>query len=200
MSAEDSVMMWIDGLKRKDETAAQELWERYFHRLVALAGKKLPGHVKRTFDEEDVALSAFHSLCQGVQKNRFPELEDRDNLWSLLVVITARKAMRRLRGNQAEKRGGGDVRGESIFGSIPQEENLGIENVIGNTPTPEFALQICEESDQLMDQLPDESFREIARLKLAGYSNEEIVTQTGLSRRTVGRRLSLIRQLWNEDG
>lgn len=200
MSAEDSVMMWINGLKNKDETAAQQLWERYFQRLVALAGKKLPGHVKRTFDEEDVALSAFHSLCQGVQKDRFPELEDRDNLWSLLVVITARKAIHRLRGNQAEKRGGGAVRGESIFGAISPEENFGIDNLIGDSPTPEFALQICEESDLLMDQLPDGSFQEIARLKLAGYSNDEIVKQTGLSRRTVGRRLSLIRQLWNENG
>ncbi len=108
--------------------------------------------------------------------------------------------MRRMRANTAEKRGGGDVRGESIFAAMPQDENFGIDHVIGDSPTPEFAMQICEESDVLLDQLPDESFKEIARLKLAGYSNDEIVTQTGLSRRTVGRRLSLIRQLWNENG
>ena len=44
-------------------------------------------------DEEDVALSAFDSFCRGAQRGRFPQLDDRDNLWRLLVVITSRKAV-----------------------------------------------------------------------------------------------------------
>lgn len=92
------------------------------------------------------------------------------------------------------------IRGESGFGgSTPQDVHLGIDRVIGNTPTPEFALEVCEESDRLMSQLPDDSFREVARLKFAGYSNEEITQKTGQSKRTVGRRLNLIRIIWSND-
>ena len=40
-------------------------------------------------------------------------LEDRDDLWQILAVITTRKAMRQLRRERAQKRGGGEIRGES---------------------------------------------------------------------------------------
>ncbi|WP_339910569.1 ECF-type sigma factor, partial [Symmachiella dynata] len=92
MQRNDSVMTSVEGLKQGNELAAHDLWNRYFSQLVALAKNKLPLHVKRSFDEEDVALSAFHSLCTGLQESRFPDLEDRDNLWAILVVITTRKA------------------------------------------------------------------------------------------------------------
>ena len=43
-------------------------------------------------DEEDVVLSAFDSFCRGAAQGRFPRLDDRNNLWSVLVTLTARKA------------------------------------------------------------------------------------------------------------
>lgn len=78
MSLDESVTVWGDGLRRGDEASAQQLWERYFSQLVRLARMKLPRGVRRDFDEEDVALSAFHSLCDGVQSGKFPRLDDRD--------------------------------------------------------------------------------------------------------------------------
>lgn len=198
-SADDSVVGWIEGLKQKDEHSAQQLWERYFSRLTALAGSKLPGHIRRDFDEEDVALSAFHSMCRGVRQDRFPDLKDRDNLWSLLVVITARKVSHQLRERSAKKRGEGATRGESVFEVDVGAMMAGIDRVIGNSPTPDFALQVSEESERLMQMLPDDSFREVARLKFEGYSNEEISQLSGQSLRTVVRRMSLIRKLWNSE-
>jgi hypothetical protein len=88
MSSEHSVTHWIDQLKAGDQAAAQKLWEGYFHRLVRLARTKLQGAPKRAADEEDVALSAFDSFCQGVERGRFPQLADRDDLWRLLVTLT----------------------------------------------------------------------------------------------------------------
>src|SRR5262249_10982176 len=86
-----------------DAAAAQPLWERYFERLVAFARGKLHGVSRRAADEEDVALSAFHSFCRAAQ--RFPRLNDRDDLWQVLVMLTARKAFQERRGQQALKRG-----------------------------------------------------------------------------------------------
>jgi hypothetical protein len=90
-----SVTCWLGNLKEGDLAAAQPLWERYFTRLVGVARGKLQ-KMRRTSageDEEDAALSAFNSFCGGIARGRFPQLADRDDLWKLLVVITARKAI-----------------------------------------------------------------------------------------------------------
>lgn len=104
MPSEGSVTRWIDLLKAGDAGAAQKLWERYFPRLVGLARKKLQGAKKGVADEEDVALNAFDSFCRGAEAGRFPRLDDRDNLWQLLVVLTARKAWHLRRYEQRHKR------------------------------------------------------------------------------------------------
>jgi len=203
MGLDESVTIWIDGLRQGDQQSAQQLWERYYAQLVRLAGAKLPRGVRREFDEEDVALSAFHSLCAGVQEGRFPRLDDRDNLWSLLVVITARKAMRRLRSATAQKRGGGDVQGETVF-LVPSEgggsPRAGINEVIGREPSAEFAAQVAEESERLLALLPDEAMRELARLKMEGFTNSEAAQQLNCGIRTVERRLGIIRSIWAEKG
>ena len=198
MSVEDSVTVWIQRLQSGDEAAAEQLWQRYFQRLVVLAGKKLPRGVRRDFDEEDVALSAFYSLCEGVSKGRFPRLDDRNNLWTLLVVLTARKSMRRLRRATAKKRGGGVVRGESVLDERCGER-IGIDQVIGSEPSAAFAAEVAEESERLLALLPDEAMRRLAVLKMEGLSNKEAAAELDCGLRTVERRLALIRSIWSDN-
>ena len=57
-------------------------------------------------DEEDAALDAFNSFLAGVVRGRFPQLNDRDDLWRLLVVLTVRKAIGQRRDLTRQKRGG----------------------------------------------------------------------------------------------
>src|SRR6266403_1755718 len=109
MRADASVTQWIDRLKAGDPDAAQKLWERYFARLVGLARQKLRSAPRRAADEEDVALSAFDSFCRQAEAGRFPQLLDRDSLWRVLVVVTARKAFHLIRDEDRQKRGGGAV-------------------------------------------------------------------------------------------
>ena len=90
MAPDGSVTHWVRLLQQGHHEAAQPLWQRYFARLIGLAQKKLGGRSLAVADAEDVALSAFHSLCRGAERGRFPQLQDRDNLWKVLVVITAR--------------------------------------------------------------------------------------------------------------
>src|SRR4051794_22257712 len=92
MPERESVTQWVQRLQAGDRAAAQRLWEGYFRRLVGLARKRLGGMPRRAADEEDVALSAFDSFCRGAEQGRFPQLEDRDDLWQVLVLLTARKA------------------------------------------------------------------------------------------------------------
>src|SRR4051812_25511648 len=103
-----SITRCVGDLKAGDHAAAQVLWERYFEHLVRLARRRLAvaKRVGADEDEEDAALSAFDSFCAGLAGGRFPRLGDRNDLWGLLVVITARKAAAQVDRRRALKRGG----------------------------------------------------------------------------------------------
>jgi DNA-directed RNA polymerase specialized sigma24 family protein len=198
-----SVSRWIDGLKAGDRDAAQPLWDRYFDQLVRLARARLRGghRAGAVEDEEDAALSAFESFCTGAERGRFPRLSDRDDLWPLLVVITARKAWAQVQRGRRRKRGGGRVFGEAeIPVSDPEGRIDGFEQIIGTEPTPEFAATAAEEFARLLDRLGDESLRQVAIWRMEGYSVDEIAERLGCARRTVARRLELIRTLWIAEG
>jgi hypothetical protein len=94
MPSEQSVTNWLHAMQAGDREAVRQLWDRYFHRMVGLARRKLGDSPGGPADEEDVALSAFDSFDQGIQKGRITDLRDRDDLWRILVVITVRKALR----------------------------------------------------------------------------------------------------------
>jgi DNA-directed RNA polymerase specialized sigma24 family protein len=200
MQLEESVTEWIDQLATGDSAAAQKLWERYFGRLVALARKKLQDLPRRAVDEEDVALSAFASFCHAARQGRFPELHDRNGLWPLLVEITAQKAHNVRRDQRRQKRGGGDVLDEAALHQPAHcSVEAGLEQVAGPEPTPAFAAQVAEEFRRLLDRLGSAALRAVAVGKMEGCSNAEIAARLDCSERTVGRRLRLIRGLWEKE-
>jgi DNA-directed RNA polymerase specialized sigma24 family protein len=190
MSSPGSVSQWINLLRAGDPAAAQRLWERYFEKLVELAAHKLNGQPLRAADEEDVALSSFAALCRGLQRGRYPQLRDRTELWRLLVVLTARKVLDLIRHERAQKR-------TAPHGAGATKIELGL--IVGREPTPEFAAQVAEEYERLLDCFPDPALREVAVLKMEGYTNEEIAAKLNCVSRTVERRLRLIRSLWRRE-
>ncbi len=195
MSAAGSITHWLIQLKGGTADAARPLWERYYRRLVGLARKRLRGSPRRAADEEDVALSAFDSFCRGVKRGRFPSLHDRDDLWSLLFLITVRKAVDLKVHDQREKRAGA-----VLFSDLSPEGSsaLAIERVVAMEPTPDFAVQVAEECGRLLKMLPAD-LRPLAIWKMEGYTNEEIAARLQCVRRTVERKLRVIRSLWSPE-
>ena len=88
-----SITRWINDLRAGNPAAASPLWHSYFDKLVHLARAALGAAPRAAVDDEDVALSAFDALSRGLVEGRFPDLRDRTDLWRLLVVITAQKAL-----------------------------------------------------------------------------------------------------------
>ena len=196
------VTLWLKSIERGDNEAAERLWKYCMPRLLKYSRRRLPQHLKRVLDEEDVALSAFKSFCLAAADGGFPHLEGRDELWKLLLVIAGRKAQAHVRRETREKRGGGKVRGESIFlleGS-PQDksEATGIGQVAEDQPTPDQLAQFTEDARRLIDMLKDDTIKAIALLRMEGYSVEEIAERLECGKRTVERRLHLIRRTWAE--
>ena len=198
MSSTGSVTQWLDQLQSGDPTAAEKLWNSYFRRLVALARTRLQGVPRCAADEEDMALSAFDSFCRGAERGRFPQLCDRDNLWHLLVVITSRKAMDLAQFEGRKKRDG--AINEASLPQLPDTSiAAGMDQFSGREPSPEFAAEIAEQCQRLLDRLGDGELRSVALWKMEGYSIDEIAAKLGCAPRTVDRKLWVIRTLWESE-
>jgi len=194
MRQNGSTTHWIEAIKQGDSLAASALWNRYFTKLVDFARLKLMGRPRRVADEEDVALCAFNSFCLAARQGRFPDLADREGLWLLLLRITARKAVDLIRYNHRDKR---RVLGESAIKKPGEESEFGgVEQVIGEAPTPDFAAMVAEECSRLLDGLKDQQLKDLAIKKMEGWKNEELAKQRDCSLRTVERQLQLIRKAW----
>ena len=201
MLHEESVTAWLDALKAGRSCAEAQLWQRYVEQLVRLARRKLGRTQRRAADEEDVVLSAFAAFLQGVKEGRFTQLEDRDDLWQVLVMLTERKAIGLRRRELAVKRGKGQLRGESAL--LPAHGTSGqhaaMDAVAGQEPTPAFAAEVTDNLRHLLDRLDDDIQRQIALRKLEGYTNEELAGRLGISLRAVERKLHLIRRKWETE-
>ncbi len=115
MPADDdgSITGFFERLRAGEAEAARRLWERFLPRLRRLAQMTLAGRPQRVADADDAMLSAFASFWQRAERGDLRGPFDRDDLWNLLGLITVRKALKQVRRERAEKRGGGRVRGES---------------------------------------------------------------------------------------
>ncbi|MCA9213223.1 MAG: sigma-70 family RNA polymerase sigma factor [Planctomycetales bacterium] len=195
---DEEITIWLNRLRSGDSRAVEVIWQQYFEKLIRFARQRMSNMPRRVVDEEDVAISAMNSLYRGAAGERFPKLNDRHDLWKLLVTITARKTIHHQRRNMAEKRGGGKVRGESVF-FRPDDDQVGLEQVLGSEPTPELAASVSEACAELLAKLDDEKLRTIAQLKLEGYTNDEIAEKLDCTTRTIERKLERIRSKWSRD-
>jgi RNA polymerase sigma factor (sigma-70 family) len=206
MSDEDgSVTRWIDALKEGRPEAADALWGRYYDRVVAVARRRLHAAANAPVDDaEDVALSAFYGLCAGAAEGRFDQLCDRVDLWQLLVAITVKKSLSRLKRHGRLKRGGGrKVGGPTAAGTGDRDNSDIVDPLAGvqsKEPNPESAAIVQEQFQELLDSLSDSTLRQIAIWRMDGLSNAEIATKMGCVLRTVERKIERIRSIWEEIG
>jgi DNA-directed RNA polymerase specialized sigma24 family protein len=196
MSDPGSVTVWLDRLKAgegRDEAVAR-LWERYFERLAASARQHLQSRARAT-DGEDVALSVFDSFVRAAGAGRFPRLDDRNDLWQLLLRLTGRKAANVLRDEGRQKRGGGRV----IHGLANGSDSSGACDlaITSADPDPAEAAALAEEVEHLLAALPSDDLRRVAVWALEGYTNREIATKLGRAVATAERKLRLIRESWS---
>ena len=196
MPTETSITDLLPGLIGGDSAAEQRIWDHFFANLCRVAHKRLAARPARGADEEDVALSAFASVCRRLQRGDFPGVTKRDDLWRLLVTVTERKALTHLRDERRQKRGGGKVSGESVFRGLESSAARGLDALASAEPSPEFLATMTEAVRHLLDALDDQS-RQIALLKVAGHTNEEIARQFDRSLATIERKLKLIRATWS---
>jgi len=179
-------------LQSGNAAAANQLWERFFPRLLGLARRALAGRPQRAADADDAVQSAFASSFERVRQGAFEGALDRGDLWNLLATFTVRKSMKQARREAAAKRGGGHVHAETDLAD-PSGEPLPLDGIAGRLPCADFDLA-CDELLNMLNAVE----RSIALLRLLGYRNREIADEMGCTERKIERKLNLIRMTWRE--
>lgn len=187
-----SVTHFFSRLRGGDRTAAEKIWVAFCPRLLGLARSTLGNRRWKSEDAEDAVQSAFISFWRRAELGEFAGELGRNNLWNLLGVITVRKTLKHLERDNAQKRGGGQVRSA---GSLVDQNGqpIQLDDLLGKMPALDFDIH-CEE---LLNQLDGEQ-RTIALLRLMNYTNSEVASICKCSERKVERKLQLIRLIWED--
>jgi DNA-directed RNA polymerase specialized sigma24 family protein len=184
-----SITAIFQRLRSGETDSAQELWDRFFPRLIGLARKVLAGR-ELPAGAEDAVQIAFFNFFQRVEQGDVDALANRDDLWRLLSLMTAQIASKQRRTEDAWKRGNGKTIQENQLVDFDQRIT-NLDELLGSIHPPDCDM-ICED---LLARL-DQDLREVAVLRLAGYSNGDIKDLLGYPLRSIERRMQLIRAIW----
>ena len=174
----DSFAEFLARLQARDDAAAQELFERFAGRLIALARRRFAAGLKHKVDPESVVQSAYKSFFQRYDEGKF-EFGGWDSLWGLLTVITMRKCAQRAAYHRAECR---DAARE--VSAPPTAEGASWQEPFGREPTPLEAAELAETVEQLFAAMSEED-RPVLELSLQGHTTQEISERLGRAERTV---------------
>lgn len=187
-----SVSIWLDDARKGDESAKMDLWARYYQRLVTVAKHKLGARQRRVADEEDIVATVFEAFFRAMEAGRFEDVADRSGLFRVLLAITENKVKDHYRRETRGKRGGGNVHGHSAFIDSDGDQYDQIPD-----PSPDFALDFTVACRDMLGML-NEDLQRIAIWKLEGFTNREIALRLGKVEETIRRKVSAIRNSWEQ--
>jgi hypothetical protein len=190
---------WLGRLAAGEVSAAETLWQHFCTRLSRYAEVCLRKASPNLVEADDVTLSVFKSLCRMTGERKIPSVRDPEQLWPLLAVIAARKVQRLARRHRIGRAGKQIVESDLVALDVDPGEVPLLGQVLGREPPSELIATMREEWSELMRRLEGQE-PEIARLWLEDATVEHIAEQTGVSRRTVARKLEKIRRIIRDMG
>jgi RNA polymerase sigma factor (sigma-70 family) len=189
---EDSVTDLVAMIRCGQSEAAQQLCDRYFPRMLALA-ERIAGP---RADYEAAANSAFRRFLASALDGDRVELLDRTVVWVWLANLTRKRAIDARRREVALKRGGGRIQCQA---DNDAELAWTVNSIPSSDATPLERLLDAELVARLWSALSDENLRSVARGKLENLTNAELAHRLGCSLATIERRLRLIRRIWDRE-
>lgn len=166
-----------------EESAADQLFERYALRTWKLAENLIAQRLKPRFDGNDIVQSVFRTFLRRSREGEL-DVPASDTLWHLLAAVAHNKIRRRVAHHRMQRR---NVDREQSAGSpdaatSPPEEWLDVE------PTADDAVALIDEVQAVLSTAnPREA--DIFRYCLEGHSTPEIAQLVGCSRWSVRRVL-----------
>src|SRR6516162_8836480 len=143
----DSFAEFLARLHSRDDAAAQELFGRFAHQLIALALRHIDARLRHKVDPEDVVQSTFKSFFIRYGHGNL-DVVNWNSLWGLLTLITVRKCAERAAYHRAECRDA--AREVSLQRG---DEAVAWQDPLGREPTPLEAAVLTETVEQLLSAL-----------------------------------------------
>lgn len=199
MAAHGSVTGWIERVRFGEDSKLEPIFERYFARLQEFAKPRIRSGSRVVSSEDDVALSVLRSLWEGLQRGSFGYVKNRRDLWSLLIRVSVRKIIDNQRRLTRRGMGRMEVRSCDVEARrIDTLKNPILERLAFEGDDPARVAHVVELSQTFLARLDGDEMRNVALLKIQGYTAAEIAREISKSTRTVERKLRIIRQTWDE--
>jgi RNA polymerase sigma factor (sigma-70 family) len=182
MDQSDSISL-LQHLRSGDQRAAEEIYERYMQRLLALANSRLSLNLRRKVDADDIVQSAMNSFYRGAKEGRF-DLRRSGDLWRLLAKITLNKLLKKAEYYAADKR---SAKMEQF---LERDEASDVEGQFppDSLPPPDELAALSEELEFVTRDL-SASHREAIFLRLRGESVATIAQRLDVTERQIRRIL-----------
>ena len=161
----------ISALRDGDESAADELFHRYYGRLVDLVQRNMGWRLREVEHPSDVVQSVFLSVFGQGHSDKI-EVASRGSLWPLLVTIALNKVRNRARFWARDRR--------DRAREIPAQDA----QVADAQPTAEDASILKELIELLLEPFPSRRRQSLEHI-LQGYGVGETADSVGVSERTV---------------
>lgn len=193
-SVEDvgSVSNWLKELKTGDENAVEAIWNRYYQRVVEFAIQKMKINPDRAVDGEDIAQLTMHRFCLKATSGDYPDLDDRQQLWDLLVVYTLNRIRNHIRECNRIKRSGMH---RLVF---EFKRSQAIEDLQSPEAPTIMADMVQTWLERLDREDPSGQLKQIAIWSMEDISGTEIARILKKRKSSVLRQIRLIRLLWED--
>ncbi len=171
------IKRWRSG----DESAATELYERYSDQLRSIVGRRLSKELSRKVDPDDIVQTTFGTYFRQTRHGECAFDSDA-GVWKLLVTIALNKVRLRARRFATRKRNASlEIQG----GNIDAPEGYLMDR-LSRQPGYVETLEFQRLLEQVLEILPP-NLAQVLRLRVAGFTQEEIAREIDVSERTVRR-------------
>ena len=169
---------------RGDESAAEEIFDRYSRRTWKLAENLIAQRLKPRFDGDDVVQSVFRTFLRHSREGSF-QIGATESLWKLLSAIVRNKISERVAFHAAQRRATGREQSLASDDSMP-------DGVLADMqPRLDDALALVEEVTTALTAF-DPWAKQVFQHCLEGNSTSDIAELMGCSRWSVRRMLDSI--------
>ena len=193
---EPSLSCMLSRLKSGDESAANEILNRYESQVRLVVRRFLPRVLRSRFDSQDIMQSVWRSFFQRVRAENAAsdekpapetarEFQDSSQLFAFLSRMARNKVIDQYRRETSQK---ADVhRLRTIHGETGSEMDPP-----SSSESPAEMVEAADELSLWRSLVPEER-QELVDLKADGHSSKEIGDKLGISERTVQRVLEDLR-------
>ncbi len=190
-------------LEQGDRDACARIVEYFWHQLVPRIGWVIPQGLRQAYGSEDVVQDVFVSFWKRAEKKEF-EIEHREDVFRILAAMVFNKSVKRLKMEQAQKRGGGEVKGDVDLDGVVSGKGRGPRPGLPPKLGPAEEADFRDLCDRIVKILPEDGLlRDVGNAWLCDERTAPAVKHAlkldDLHEKSIERKLKKVRGMWKRE-